>query len=101
MAPWPTPARRPRARWCWRVPLHDEALAGVPGIAEVAAEPLSDGRLRLVAKLAPNAPVQAALRAIFARDLDITGLELKEPHLHDAFIALTGAGGMVPEAAAA
>jgi hypothetical protein len=41
-------------------------------------------------------------KAVFARDLDVTGLELKEPHLHDAFIALTGgAAAAVPEAAAA
>jgi ABC-2 type transport system ATP-binding protein len=78
-----------------------DALAGVPGVAEVAAERLEDGRMRLAAKLAPNAPAPAALRAIFSRDLDVTGLELKAPHLHDAFIALTGGAACVPEAAAA
>ena len=80
-----------------------DVLCGVPGIADVAVEPMDDGRTRLVAKLMPTAPVQAALKAVFARDLDVTGMELKEPHLHDAFIALTGAGdgAPVPEAAAA
>jgi ABC-2 type transport system ATP-binding protein len=81
--------------------LAPDALAGVPGIAEVVAERLDDGRMRLTARLAPNAPVQAALKAIFSRELDVTGLELKEPHLHDAFIALTGHDGHVPETAAA
>jgi ABC-2 type transport system ATP-binding protein len=66
-----------------------DALAGAPGVCHVAAEPLEDGRSRLTAQLAPGAPVQGALRAAFARDLDITRLELKEPHLHDAFIVLT------------
>ncbi|MFI4936710.1 MAG: ABC transporter ATP-binding protein [Caulobacterales bacterium] len=66
-----------------------DALAGAPGITGVAAETLDDGKLRLTASLAPGAPVQAALKAAFARDLDITRLELKEPHLHDAFIVLT------------
>ncbi len=67
-----------------------DALCGAPGVAGVISELLEEGRMRLTAKLAPGAPVQAALKAAFARDLDITRLELKEPHLHDAFIALTG-----------
>ena len=70
--------------------LSADALCGAPGVAGVTAELLEDGRVRLTAQLAPGAPVQAALKAAFARDLDITRLELKEPHLHDAFIALTG-----------
>ncbi|HZZ88884.1 MAG TPA: ATP-binding cassette domain-containing protein [Caulobacteraceae bacterium] len=70
--------------------LGPEALCGAPGVAGVVAELLDDGRMRLTAELAPGAPVQAALKAAFARDLDISRLELKEPHLHDAFIALTG-----------
>jgi ABC-2 type transport system ATP-binding protein len=78
-----------------------DVLCGVPGIASVATEALDDGRTRLVAKLKPNAPVQAALKAVFARDLDVSGLELKEPHLHDAFIALTGHEGHIPEVAGA
>ena len=67
-----------------------DALCGAHGVAGVSSERLEDGRMRLVARLAPGAPVQAALRAAFARDLDISRLELREPHLHDAFIALTG-----------
>ena len=43
------------------------------------------------AALAAGAPVQAVLRCAFERNLDIASLELKQPHLHDAFIALTAA----------
>jgi ABC-2 type transport system ATP-binding protein len=68
------------------------ALAGAPGVVRVAHEPIGEGRTRLTAELAPGAPVQAALKAAFERDLDISRLELKEPHLHDAFIVLTGHG---------
>jgi ABC-2 type transport system ATP-binding protein len=67
------------------------ALAGAPGVVRIDQEPAGDGRTRLIAELAPGAPVQAALKATFDRDLDISRLELKEPHLHDAFIVLTQA----------
>jgi ABC-2 type transport system ATP-binding protein len=67
------------------------ALAGAPGVVHIAQELTGDGRTRLIAELAPGAPVQAALKATFDRDLDISRLELKEPHLHDAFIVLTEA----------
>jgi ABC-2 type transport system ATP-binding protein len=73
-------------------PFGCEALAGAPGLAQVTAERLDDGRTRLTATLAPGAPVQTALRAAFERNLDIASMELKQPHLHDAFIALTGIG---------
>jgi ABC-2 type transport system ATP-binding protein len=78
-----------------------DALCGAPGLVDVATERLEDGRMRLTAKLAPGAPVQAALKAAFARDLDISRLELKEPHLHDAFITLTGGPAGLPEVAGA
>jgi ABC-2 type transport system ATP-binding protein len=71
-----------------------EVLAGAPGISAVEAEAIDGGRVRLTAQLAPGAPVQAPLRAAFARDLEITRLELKEPHLHDAFIVLTERGAV-------
>jgi ABC-2 type transport system ATP-binding protein len=67
-----------------------EALAGAPGLSGVTAERLENGRTRLTATLSPGAPVQAVLKAAFERNLDIGSLELKQPHLHDAFIALTG-----------
>ena len=78
-----------------------EALCGAPGVAHIAAEPIGEGRMRLVAQLAPGAPVQAALKAAFARDLEISRLELKEPHLHDAFITLTGGPAGAAEVAGA
>jgi ABC-2 type transport system ATP-binding protein len=78
-----------------------DALCGAPGIAGVTSERLDDGRMRLTAQLSPGAPVQAALKAAFARDLDISRLELKEPHLHDAFITLTGGPAGLQEVAGA
>ena len=62
------------------------ARPALPGVAGVTAEALEDGRCGSPPTLAPGAPVQAALKAAFARGLDITRFELKEPHLHDAFI---------------
>jgi ABC-2 type transport system ATP-binding protein len=78
-----------------------DALCGLPGVSHVSAGPAGEGRMRLVAELTPGAPVQATLKAAFARDLDIASLELKEPHLHDAFIALTGGPSGVREGAGA
>ena len=74
-----------------------DALA-LPGVAAVEAQaPGEEGGLRLTAVLAPGASGQEALRAAFARDLDLTRFELREPSLYDAFIVLTG--GARPEAA--
>jgi ABC-2 type transport system ATP-binding protein len=70
-----------------------DALAGAPGLDPVTAEFLGAGRVRLTGALAQGAPVQAALKALFDRDLPIGRLELQEPHLHDAFIALTQQAG--------
>jgi len=65
-------------------------VAALPGLAELTSERLEDGALRVSAVLAPGVPAQDALRAAFAKGLDITRFELKEPQLHDAFIVLTG-----------
>jgi ABC-2 type transport system ATP-binding protein len=73
-------------------PFAADALADAPGLEAVTAEFLDGGRVRLTAALAPGAPVQAALKAVFDRDLPISRLELQEPHLHDAFIKLTEQG---------
>jgi ABC-2 type transport system ATP-binding protein len=67
-----------------------EAAAALPGLIDIGCEPLEGGGLRVMGVLAPGAPAQAPLRAAFERGLDITRFELKEPHLHDAFIVLTG-----------
>jgi ABC-2 type transport system ATP-binding protein len=72
--------------------LGPDALAGAPGVTQVECERIGEGHVRLIAELAPGAPAQAALKIAFDRDLDITRLELKEPHLHDAFIVLTERG---------
>jgi len=69
-----------------------DALAGAPGLTAVTAEFLDGGRVRLTGQLTPGAPVEAALKAVFERNLAISRLELEEPHLHDAFIALTEQG---------
>jgi ABC-2 type transport system ATP-binding protein len=67
-----------------------EAANALPGLSEIACEPMSEGGARVTGVLAPGAPAQAPLRAAFERGLDITRFELKEPQLHDAFIVLTG-----------
>jgi ABC-2 type transport system ATP-binding protein len=67
------------------------ALDGVSGVASVATEALEEaGGVRLTATLEPRAPVQGVLKAAFAKGLELTRFELKEPSLHDAFIVLTG-----------
>jgi ABC-2 type transport system ATP-binding protein len=68
------------------------AVADLPGLAGLTAEPLETGGVRIVAQLAPGAPAQAMLRAAFAKEIEISRFELREPHLHDAFIVLTKAG---------
>jgi ABC-2 type transport system ATP-binding protein len=70
--------------------LDEAAVAALPGVASVAAETLEDGHPRFTAALARGAAGQDALKAAFARGLDIVRFELREPSLHDAFIALTG-----------
>ncbi|MFI4976162.1 MAG: ABC transporter ATP-binding protein [Caulobacterales bacterium] len=70
--------------------LAPDALSGAAGVTQVTCEALDEGRSRLTAALAAGAPVQDALKDAFARNLDIARMELREPHLHDAFIVLTG-----------
>ncbi len=69
------------------------ALAGLPGLGERSVETLEEGAIRVTAVLQGGAPAQAALVAAFGLGLDIRRFELREPHLHDAFIVLTNAGG--------
>jgi ABC-2 type transport system ATP-binding protein len=77
-----------------------DALAGAPGLLAPTAEFLDGGRVRLTGQLVPGAPVEAALKAVFERNLAISRLELQEPHLHDAFIALTEQGAPLEAQAA-
>lgn len=69
------------------------AVASLPGVTAVEVdEALQDadaGGRRIIAALAPGAPAQDALKAAFARDLDLRRFEVREPSLHDAFILLT------------
>jgi ABC-2 type transport system ATP-binding protein len=70
------------------------AVQALPGIerVEVAALGDQDGthQVQLSATLKHGANGQEALRAAFSQGLDLRRFELKEPSLHDAFIALTG-----------
>jgi ABC-2 type transport system ATP-binding protein len=68
------------------------ALAGLPGLGERSVETADEGAIRVTAALQAGAPAQAALMAAFGLGLDIRRFELREPHLHDAFIVLTSAG---------
>jgi len=67
-----------------------EAVARLPGVTgvEIAAE--ADGVRTLKAALGPRAGGQEALKAAFLGGLDVRRFDLREPSLHDAFIALTG-----------
>lgn len=70
-------------------------LARLPGVVAVEPAPPAElgGRPRLSAMVAPDAPVQETLRALFTEGLDVARFEMKEPSLHDAFIVLTGRAG--------
>jgi len=75
-------------------PFDPTRIADLPGLDGFVTEPAEEGGVRVTAALRAGAPAQEALRAAFARGLDIQRFELKEPHLHDAFITLTmGAEG--------
>ncbi|HEV7159212.1 MAG TPA: ATP-binding cassette domain-containing protein [Caulobacteraceae bacterium] len=74
------------------------ALADLPGIADVSTAPIEDGAVRVILALKKGAPAQDALREAFTKGLDILRFELREPHLHDAFLVLTNGGGGEGEA---
>jgi ABC-2 type transport system ATP-binding protein len=65
-------------------------VAALPGVESVAAETIEDGGTRFTATLRKGAAGQDALRAALAGGHDIRRFEMREPSLHDAFIALTG-----------
>jgi len=64
-------------------------LPGVSGVESVAVEG-DPGVFSHRAALGKGADPQAALKAAFARGLDVRRFEMREPSLHDAFIVLTG-----------
>ena len=65
--------------------LSEADVRALPGV--LSAEPAGEG---WSARLAAYAPAQDALKAAFARGLDVRRFEVKEPTLHDAFIVLMG-----------
>ncbi|WEK58548.1 MAG: ATP-binding cassette domain-containing protein [Candidatus Brevundimonas phytovorans] len=66
------------------------AVAGLPGVSGVEVLNEHDGARTLRAGLASDAGGQEALKAAFLTGLDVRRFQIKEPTLHDAFIALTG-----------
>ncbi len=71
--------------------LDPQAVRALPGVTHVERVLGPDDVLTLKAALEPGAEAQAALRAAFVGNLDVRRFHLREPTLHDAFIALTGA----------
>jgi len=72
------------------------AVADLPGLEAPVVSRLESGGVRVVAALRPGAPAQEPIRQAFARGIDISRFEVREPNLHDAFIVLTGGGGAAP-----
>ncbi|MBS0409034.1 MAG: ATP-binding cassette domain-containing protein [Proteobacteria bacterium] len=70
-------------------PFDPAAVSDLPGLEGLASEAADGGGVRVTAALRAGAPAQDVLKAAFAKGLDIQRFELKEPHLHDAFIVLT------------
>lgn len=66
------------------------AVQALPGVVSVEAVGEADGVRRLKARLADDAGGQETLKQAFVTGLDVRRFQLKEPTLHDAFIALTG-----------
>lgn len=66
-----------------------EAVRGLPGVSAVEMIEREERRV-LRATLGPGAEAQTALKAAFLTGLDVRRFEMREPTLHDAFIALTG-----------
>jgi ABC-2 type transport system ATP-binding protein len=69
------------------------ALASLPGLEHLSSEPIDGNAVRVNASLRRGASAQDALREAFAKGLDILRFELREPHLHDAFLVLTSGEG--------
>ena len=80
--------------------LTPEAIAALPGVAEVAASDLAEGR-RLEVWLSPGVEAHQTLSAAFRAGLPIRRFESREPGLHEAFLLLTGTRADLPEVAGA
>ena len=72
------------------------ALWDLPGLDDFAVSAFEGPGVRVTAALRAGAPAQEALRGAFAKGLDISRFELREPNLHDAFIVLTREGAPSP-----
>lgn len=66
------------------------SVSALPGVSGVEVLTEQDGARTLRAGLAPGAGGQEALKSAFLSGLDVRRFQIKEPTLHDAFIALTG-----------
>jgi ABC-2 type transport system ATP-binding protein len=80
--------------------LTPESIAALPGVAEVAASDLPEGR-RLEVWLSPGVEAHQTLSAAFRAGLPIRRFESREPGLHEAFLLLTGNRADLPEVAGA
>jgi len=80
--------------------LTPESIAALPGVAEVAASDLAEGR-RLEVWLSPGVEAHQTLSAAFRAGLPIRRFESREPGLHEAFLLLTGTRADLPEVAGA
>lgn len=67
-----------------------EALADLPGVAQVSAEDGVKGGYEL--KLAEGGDGEALLRACFQRGIALASFDMSEPALHDIFVSLVGDG---------
>lgn len=67
-----------------------DAVSALPGVSGVEVLNDHDGARTLRAGLAQGAGGQEALKSAFLTGLDVRRFQIKEPTLHDAFIALTG-----------
>lgn len=70
--------------------LDPAAVSALPGVSGVEVLSEQDGARTLRAGLAQGAGGQEALKSAFLTGLDVRRFQIKEPTLHDAFIALTG-----------
>lgn len=70
--------------------LDPSAVSALPGVSGVEVLHDHDGAGTIRAGLAQGAGGQEALKSAFLSGLDVRRFQIKEPTLHDAFIALTG-----------
>ncbi|WP_242913932.1 ABC transporter ATP-binding protein [Brevundimonas pishanensis] len=68
-----------------------KSVAALPGISGFEQVEQHGDVFSIKARLAPDAEVQQTLRTAFMSNMDVRSFALREPSLHDAFIALTGA----------